>query len=92
MKNHSKVLSAILAGSLAFGTIGAAMADSHSGYQSTFSSVRSVTATSVTLADNTTYLLPYGFDVTKLHVGERVSVLWTQDKDSHRVASIISAS
>lgn len=91
MKNHSKVLSAILAGSLAFGTIGAAMAGSHDGYQSSFSSVRSVTATTVTLADNTTYALPYGFDASSLQVGERVSILWTQDKDAHRIATTISA-
>ena len=91
MKNHSKVLSGLLAGSLAFGTIGAAMANSQSGYQSSFSTVRSVTATSVTLADNTTYSLPYGFDVSKLHVGERVSIIWTQEKNSaNRHASTIS--
>ncbi len=92
MKNHSKILSAILAGSLAFGTIGAAMADSHNGYQSSFSTVRKVTETSVTLADGSTYALPYGFDASTLQVGERVSIFWTQDSDSHRTASTISAS
>lgn len=82
MKTHSKVLSAILAGSLAFVTVGAATAGGKSGYQSTFSTIRSMTATSVTLDDGQAYSLPYGFNVSKLHVGERVAVVWTPEKNS----------
>jgi Protein of unknown function (DUF1344) len=91
MKNHSKLLSAILAGSLAFGTVGAAMADSHNGTQSTFSSVRSVVGGVLTLADGTQYTLPYGFDASKLQSGERVAIMWTRvDNSAVRSASTIS--
>lgn len=86
MKNTSKVLSAILAGALTMGTVGAsvstAMADSHQGYQSTTLPIRAIHGNTVTLVDGSTYTVPYGFDVSKLHVGERVSITWKDDKGS----------
>lgn len=86
MKNTSKVLSAILAGALAMGTVGAsvstAMADSRQGFQSTILPIRAIHGNRVTLVDGSTYTVPYGFDVSKLHVGERVLITWMEEKGS----------
>ena len=96
MKNRSKILSAILAGSLAFGAVGASvgsvMAGSGRGFQSTVLPIQSISKTGlVTLVDGSTYAVPYGFDVSTLKVGERVSIIWTPVKNSTtRDASTIS--
>lgn len=96
MKNPSKVLSAILAGSLAMGALGASvgsvMADSnrYHGQQITNQEIRGVTDTVVTMVDGSTYKLPYGFDASTLVPGDRVAIVWTQDlADGPRTASNI---
>lgn len=84
MKNPSKVLSAILAGSLAMGALGASvgsvMADGNRYYgnQITNLEIRGVSGDVVTLVDGSSYKLPYGFDASTLESGERVSIVWSE--------------
>ncbi len=84
MKNPSKLLTAILAGSLAMGALGASvgsvMADGNHYYGRQIANlqVRSVNDGILTLVDGATYKLPYGFDASKLSPGAQVSIVWTK--------------
>lgn len=91
MNTRSKLLTAVLAGTLAFGSIGTAMASSNNQHVTTLP-VLSVKNGVVMLVDGNRYTVPYGFDASKLQPGERVQIFWTPEEDSNtRNGTLISA-
>lgn len=92
MTKTSKLLAATFAGALAFGTAGSALASSQypQGYQSSFSTIKSLGGGSVTLANGKTFNVPYGYDMSKLKVGERVAITWLDENGTYNAATIVA--
>lgn len=91
MNTRSKLLTAVLAGSLSFAAIGGAMAGSQGVPRTTDLAVRSVHGGILTLVDGSTYTLPYGFDASKLQPGQHVQVFWIAQEDKNlRDATMIA--
>lgn len=83
MTKSSKILSAVLAGSLVMGSVASAFAASPLvGYQSTFGQIKAISGSTITLADGSQFTVPYGFNASRLHVGEKVNVVWLPDGSS----------
>ena len=82
MNTRSKLITALVAGSLAFGSIGTAMASNNSTRHVTSLPVLSVENGVIILVDGNRYTVPYGFDVSKLQPGDRVQIFWTPEEDS----------
>jgi hypothetical protein len=83
MTKSSKILSAVLAGSLVMGSVATAFAASPLvGYQSTFGQIKEISGAVITLTDGSQFSVPYGFDASHLRVGEKVNVVWMPDGSS----------
>ena len=82
MNTRSKLLTAVLAGAIAFGSIGTAMASNGNARQVTTLPVLAVDNGAIILVDGNRYTVPYGFDVSKLQPGDRVQIFWTPEEDS----------
>ncbi len=90
MTKTPKLLAAILVGSLAFGAAGSAMAAQYQqGYHSSFDTIKAVSGSWVTLTDGTSYVAPYGFDMSKLKAGERVQITWIDDGGTRRASTFV---
>ena len=90
MTKSPKILAVLLAGTLAFGAAGSAMAAQYDqGYHSSFNTIKSISGDTVTLMDNTSYVAPYGFDMAKLKVGERVAITWLNQGGTRTASGIV---
>jgi hypothetical protein len=90
MTKTPKLLAAILAGTLAFGAAGSAMAAKYQqGYQSSFNTIKSVSGDTVTLIDNTSYVAPYGFAMSRLKAGDRVQITWLNQDGTRTATGIV---
>ncbi|MCX7888962.1 MAG: DUF1344 domain-containing protein [Rhodobacteraceae bacterium] len=81
------ILPAILAVSV--GLTGAAFAST-----TTMGTIKSIDtkAMSVTLDNGQVYLLPPGFKLNTLKVGEKVSVIWTEKNGKYEASAVTAAS
>lgn len=93
MNKTSILLSALAAGSVMLGS--AAFAAMPVGYQSTFGTIKAISGGSFTLTNGDSFSVPYGFNAAKLHVGEKVNVVWLPDGTSSSqpddVAKVVSS-
>ena len=83
---RTKILTALLVSTLGFGALAA-----HAGaLDSTKAAVTAVDAATgtVTLADGTSYNMPYGFDLSAVQPGKVVNIIWSFDGDDRNAYAV----
>lgn len=83
-----RMLPLVLVASLAAGSAALAAASTATG------TIKSIDTAKmeITLSDGTVYMLPKGFKVADLKVGEKVSVTWDMANGAHAASAVAPAS